>query len=157
MRRVTLAAGAAAAVATLTLSGCGDLNSSDLMNSMDDYCAAVQDLKDSGLDGDMTGQKMSDLRGRLADLESMAPDSVADDYATLVDGFDRLEAVLSDVGLSMSDMQDQATVSRVMSQASPEQAEAIRSAFNSIGSDLDAAGEAIEQEAKADCGITLDD
>ena len=157
MRRVTLAAGAAAAVATATLSGCGDLNSSDLMNSMDDYCAAVQDLKDSGLEGDMTSEKMSDLRGRLADLESMAPDSVAGDYATLVDGFDRLDAVLADAGLSISDMRDQETITQVMSQVSPEQAEAIRETFTAVGADLDAAGEVIEQEVQADCGITLDD
>lgn len=158
MQRVTLAAGAAAALAAVTLSGCGELNSSDLMTSMDDYCAAVQDLKDSDLsDATMTGPKLSDLRDRLSDLESKAPDSVADDYATLIAGFDQLDAALADVGLSISDMEDQATVSRVLDQASPEQVEAVEQAFDSIGTGFDAAGQAIEQEVKADCGINLGD
>jgi predicted nucleic acid-binding Zn-ribbon protein len=157
MQRTTVAA-AAAVLAMSVLSGCGDLNSSDVMGGTDDYCSAVQDLKDqfSALSGeDMTGERIDDLRSSLEDLEGKAPDSVADDYARLTDALDQLEETLGAVGLSISDLDDAAKLQQVQQEASPEEAQAIQEAAQSLGTDFEAAGQSIEREVKADCGIKL--
>ena len=158
-----LAVTLASAAALATLAGCGggsqDTGTRAGGSSLGDSCASVKDAKASfsGLSADaVTPGKIQEMRSKLEEMGAQAPDSVADDYQTLIDGFTRLDEVLAAVGLSFSDFGDQQKLAAAIASASPEQMQAIQDAGAALGSGaFRSASEEIRREIKADCDVNL--
>jgi len=96
---------AVAALGLCLLTACGDDKGDGAGGSSKDYCADLKSTKkefDALKGGDYsTLQKTTDAMKRLS---GEAPDEIKDDWATLLDGFEKIVAALKKAGLSDSDM-----------------------------------------------------
>ena len=152
MHRASLAA-VATVFAVGTLAGCGDLNSSDLTTSIDDYCAAIEDAKDDfdNLDSlDFTQfDEASDTIGGIAD---QAPDSVQDDWQLVDDRFGHVVDAFTDLGIDPADLDDP----QALADIDPAKLADLRSVGQELNSpEVQQATEDINKEVREDCGIEL--
>ena len=156
MKRI-LSAVAVAALGLCLLTACGDDKGDKASGgSGGDYCA---DLKAAKKEVDaLKGGDFSDLQkttDAMKKLSSEAPDEIKDDWATLLDGFNKLVGALKKAGLSDEDM------ATLQSGQIPDGVN--MDALNSLMTEIQAldtdefqkAGDAINKHAKDKCGIDL--
>ena len=155
MHRAVLAA-AATALTAAVLSGCGDdgLNSGDVTNDIDAYCAAIKDAQ-AQFDNleQFNFEQFGDLRATISDIADKAPESVESEWATLDDSFGRLVDAIDNLGIEPADLNDPSALQNL----DPADLKELQQLGKELqGQDIQQATEAINKEVKADCGINLE-
>jgi hypothetical protein len=151
---------AAAVVALGALSGCGDSTDSadnpDGGNSAEDYCAELKSAKDAFASfdgGDPT--KFSDAIQQLRDLGGQAPEEISDDWQTMVQAMDGLEAAVEEAGLSFEDL---ATLGEgaLPEGVTPADITKLQADVKALDDPkIEEAGNNISDHAKSECGVDI--
>ncbi len=153
---------AAVVLMTAVLGACGDDDkSSDGGGGGDDYCSALEDTKAEFETLDITAlddTKFDTLQSEIDNLRDSAPDEVSDDWATLGDGFDEFKSLLEEAGISFDDLQGM-QAGEVPEGVDMEKLQELGTKMQSFSEDsgLEEATSNIEDHAKSECDITLDD
>lgn len=154
MHRAMLAAAAAALTAAM-LSGCGEdgLNTGDVTNDIDAYCAAI---KDAQAEFDNLDQfdfaQFGDLRDTISDIADKAPESVESEWRTLDQSFGRLVDAFDNLGIDAADLNDPSALQNL----DPAKVRELQQLATELQSEeIQQATQAINKEVKADCGINL--
>ena len=155
MKRI-LSAVAAGALGLCLLTACGDDDGSKASGSGGDYCSDLKAAKkevDALKGGDFSDlQKTTDAMHKLADE---APDEIADDWKTLVDGVDKLVKALKDAGLDDDDM---ATLQsgQIPDGVDMDALQGLMTEIQALDTDeFQKAGDHINAHAKDECGVDL--
>ena len=128
-----------------------------------DYCDQIETIKSNFEDLDfsaLSDDTFTDLRDSVSNLEDAAPDDVKDDWATLGDALDQFNQILADAGLTLDDLQaiseDPSNLPDDVDLAALQEL-GTKMAEVSENGDFEAAGDAITENVKEECGIDLDD
>ena len=155
MKRI-LSAVAAGALGLCLLTACGDDDGGKASGSGGDYCSDLKSAKkevDALKGGDFSDlQKTTDAMHKLADE---APDEIADDWKTLVDGVDKLVKALKDAGLDDDDM---ATLQsgQIPDGVDMEALQGLMTEINELeNGDFEKASDNINKHAKDECNVDL--
>ncbi len=147
---------ASAVLMTVMLSACSDGGGE---SSSADYCDTLKDSQSQFSDLDLTRlseAEFSELGDRFDTLEEQAPTEVADDWATVGDKLDEFKGLLDEAGLRLEDI---ATLQqgKLPEGADPAKLEELAPKMQEFTSDpsLDNAKDAIRENAKSECDITL--
>jgi hypothetical protein len=157
---------AAIMVMTAALGACGSDNkdSSDASSGGGgggDYCSTLQDTKAEFENLDFTAlneEKFDALQSKIDALQSAAPDEVKDDWGTLGDAFDQFKSLLDDAGISLDDLESMQS-GGVPSGVDLKKLQQLGTKLQAFSADsgLEDASKNIEDHAKSECNISLND
>ena len=119
------------------------------------YCAQMGELQTRFTEfntGTVTNEQLASMVSGLEDLQAVAPDEVSGDIGSLLSGFDALQAVLDDLGITFEDMQDPAVLQEEAASWTPQQLKSLQKLNTELnGTDFQAAGDALDQDYTARC------
>jgi hypothetical protein len=125
------------------------------------YCDTIQSVKDEVASGNfdtLTQAEFDSFQSKIADIQSAAPDDVADDWQNLGDYLNQFESLLKDAGISLDDLQSLESgdlPSGVDTSDLTDLATKLQTLTKD--NDIEAADKAITASAKSECDINLDD
>lgn len=155
MKRI-LAAVAAAALGLGLLTACGDDDGGGKAGG-GDYCADLKSAKkqvDALKGGDFSSlEKTTDTMHQLADE---APDEIKDDWETLVEGVDKLVALLKKAGLTDEDMANLQS-GQIPDGVDMAALQELMTELQAVDTpDFQKASDNINKHAKDECGVDLE-
>jgi hypothetical protein len=146
---------AAAALLTLSLTACSGGDDEDA------YCDSIRDAKDSleGADFDQLDQQtFDDLTQQLDDISENAPSDVEDEWQTVTEGFDEIESLFNEAGLTFDDL-EQLQGGDLPEGVDLQKLQELAPQFQEIaeGNEIPDAIETIQTDAEDRCDITFDE
>ena len=121
----------------------------------DDYCAAIQDAKDQfGGNVNFDANDLTDAVNTIHEIAGIAPDSVSAEWTTIDDALNRLVNALDDAGLDPADITNPSAMQSLANDPQKlHEVEKIAKSFDTQA--INAAGNRIDDEVRADCGVSI--
>lgn len=142
--------GAGLLTASLTLTGCGGGGDTEA------YCDTLSSTK-----GDIEGLEAGDPGAfetafdAFDELEEQAPEEVADDWATMQEGVEKIEQAFEDAGLELDEL-DEVMAGEVPEGVDMAKLQEMGTTLEELDSqEFNDASDAIEEHAQEECDITL--
>lgn len=140
-----------AVLMAVSLTACSD--------SSDEYCDTLKESQTQFSDlnfSSLSDDEFTDLRDQVGTLADQAPSEVSDDWEALGGKLDEFKTLLDDAGIGLGDIEalQQGTLP---DGADPAKLEALAPKMQAFADDptLDEAQQAIKDNAKSECEITL--
>lgn len=143
-----------AALMAVSLASC-----SDSSGSSGDYCDTLKDSQTQFADlnfSTLSDAEFNDLLDRVGTLEDQAPSDVSDDWGTLGNKLDEFKTLLDDAGIGLGDIESlqQGNLPEGADLAKLQELAPKLQEFVTDPS-LEEAQQAIKENAKSECDITL--
>lgn len=141
------------------LSGCGGDDGDAKAGG--DYCdtlkAAAKTVQSfTGDSSTPDFSKFDDFIDAAHDLEKKAPSDLADDWKIVIGGMDDLTAALEDAGITIEQLMTAATTGEMPPGVDQAKLMALAPKLQSLsGEEMEAATDAIDKHAKAECDVDL--
>lgn len=142
--------GAGLLTASITLTGCGGGGDTEA------YCDTLSSTKDDieGLEAGDPGAFETAFEA-FDQLEEEAPDEVADDWATMQEGVQKIEQAFEDAGLELDEL-DEVMAGEVPEGVDMEKLQEMGTTLEELDSEeFNDASDAIEKHAEEECDVTL--
>jgi hypothetical protein len=120
-----------------------------------DYCAAIQDAKHKfGGNVNFDASDLTDAVNTIHEIAGIAPDSVSAEWATIDDALIQLVNALHDAGLDPADITNPSSMQSLAHDPQKRhEIEKIAKSFDTQA--INAAGNRIDDEVRADCGFSI--
>ena len=119
-----------------------------------DYCAAIRDAKHQFGNVNFDANDLADAVTTIHEIAGIAPDSVSAEWATIDDALTQLANALDDAGLDPADITNPSAMQSLAHDPQKlHEVEKIAKSFDSEA--INAAGNRIDDEVKADCGFSI--